>query len=231
VRNFLLFIDTEGSGLPKDWSLPYSAKDNWPFSVQVSWVIYDKNGGEVKEENYFIRNSDFEITLSALKIHRITPEFLQANGKSREEVLRNLSNDLEKYQPLVVGHFLELDSHMVGADFYRLGQKSLMVDLPGFCTMLATTHLVRNPSIKYMRLDELYTILFNKHLDNQHDALVDARATAECFFELLKRGDIDEEKIESQSNQTKTKALQTKEGCSLVVLIIVLSIISIAFSV
>ncbi len=55
MSDYLLFIDTETSGLPKKWGLPYSAKNNWPFSVQIAWVIYTKEGQKVKQENHFIK--------------------------------------------------------------------------------------------------------------------------------------------------------------------------------
>jgi DNA polymerase-3 subunit epsilon len=198
LRDFLLFLDTEASGLPKKWNQPYSNSDNWPFSVQISWIIFTKERRLVKTENHYIGDRDFEIKDSAIKIHGINREYLDQHGESRNAVMQKLADDLNYYQPLVSGHFMEFDYHVVSADFYRAGIENPLKGLPTFCTMLASSYYVRDPSVKYLRLGELYTTLFDAKLENQHNALVDAQATADCFFELLNRGEITNETIERQ---------------------------------
>lgn len=198
MRDYLLFVDTETSGLPKDWKKPYSKKGNWPHIVQVAWVIYTKDGNEVKAENHFINNDDFRITAASQKIHGITPELLLKNGKSRKTVMKFLSEDLQKYQPLVVGYFMQLDFHMLGVGFYRSGMENPLKELPTFCAMKASASYSHFPYRKYLGLKELYTKLFQTPLLHQHDAMVDARATARCFFELVKKGVIDDETIAQQ---------------------------------
>jgi DNA polymerase-3 subunit epsilon len=191
LTDFLLFIDTEASGLPKKWDQPYTMEGNWPFAVQVSWLLYSKDGIKIKEQNYYISNNDFEICPTALDIHGLTPAFLQKNGIPRKELLNILSKDLEAYQPMIVGHFLELDYHVIGAEYHRIGiEKHPMGNLPGFCIMSASMHMQQNPNSKYLRLGQLFELLFKKPLLNQHNAMVDATATADCFFELVKRNEI-----------------------------------------
>lgn len=225
----MLFIDTEASGLPKKWNAPYSKDESWPHAVQVSWLLFDKNRQVIKEQNHYIQDTDFTIEPSAVKVHGITHQFLQANGQSRESVMQLLATDLQQYQPLVVGHFLELDLHVTGADFYRSGISNPFDSLPGFCTMIGTTHLVRNPQTKYLRLGDLYEILFHHPLEHQHNALVDARATADCFFELVKRGDINDSSIvQQQASIDQAKANVKKAGIAMVVLFIFLVTLLIA---
>ena len=191
MTDFLLFIDTEASGLPKKWDLPYTVEGNWPFAVQVSWFVYNKDGVKVKEQNYFVSNKDFKISETALGIHGLTPIFLKKNGIPRMELLHILSKDLEEYQPMIVGHFLELDYHVIGAEYHRIGiEKHPMQNLPCFCIMSASMHLQQNPNSKFLHLGQLFELLFKKPLLNQHNALVDASATADCFFELVKRNEI-----------------------------------------
>ena len=191
MREYILFIDTEATGLPKNWNAPFSLAGNWPHTVQVSWLIYTPEGQQIKTENHYIYEADFQISPSAFKIHGITHEFLHQQGETRKKVLTLLADDLEHYQPLVVGHFMKFDALVLGADYYRMGWKSPLDFLPTFCTMEASTAYVRYPGVKYLRLGELYTVLFATTLKQQHNALVDARATADCFFELVKRQDID----------------------------------------
>ncbi|HEX8460877.1 MAG TPA: 3'-5' exonuclease, partial [Segetibacter sp.] len=149
MNDYLLFLDTEASGLPKKWNLPYSEINNWPFCVQVAWIIYSFDGTKVKEENYYILDNDFKIEASATKVHGITREFLNLNGTGRREVMTCLCNDIEKYSPLIVGHFIQFDEHMVGADFYRTGIKNPVLKENSFCTMIASKHLVQNPAVTF----------------------------------------------------------------------------------
>jgi DNA polymerase-3 subunit epsilon len=190
LKDYLLFIDTEASGLPKKWNLPYSVQDNWPHAVQVSWLIFTKAGEKIKEENHYINNNDFDISPGALNIHGLTKQFLQQAGMPRRELLQLLSNDLEKYEPTVVGHFTELDYRIIGADYFREALENPMEKLSTFCIMKATQHLQQNPDSKFFRLGNLYELLFKRPLLSQHNAMVDATATAECFFELVKRKEI-----------------------------------------
>lgn len=188
--NYFLFIDTEASGLPKNWSLPYTAADNWPHAVQVSWIIYSKDGVKIKEQNHYISNTDFEIAESAIRIHGLTRAFLQQNGIDRKQLLEILSGDLQKFQPMIVGHFMELDYRIIGADYFREAIDNPMEALPAFCIMKASKHLQQNPQSKFLRLGQLYELLFKKPLLFQHNAMADAAATADCFFELVRKNEI-----------------------------------------
>lgn len=229
VKDFLLFIDTETSGLPKNWEKPYSAKDNWPYAVQVSWLVYTTTGVLVKQEDYYISDNDFKITPSAQKIHGITQEYRTQNGFPRHQVMAFLAADLLQYQPMVVGHFLELDYHITGAEFYRTGLDNPIPALPAFCTMQATTYMVRNPQFKYLRLGQLYEELFHKTLEGQHNALTDAQATATVFFELLKKGDITDENIISQSSllqKATSAARQATWGMTVIILCLLTALIA-----
>ena len=215
MNKYILFVDTETSGLPLDWSKPYSARGNWPHIVQVAWVLYTREGQQVKAENYYIKASDYEISPASRRIHGITEEFLEQNGQARSMVMQHLHDDLLRFQPLVVGHFMQLDYHMLGLGFYRAGLDNPLEHLPTFCTMLGTAHFIRLSRHRHMRLSELYLRLFQTPLQNEHDALTDASATAQCFFELWRKGDVDEEAIRQQQLPVheagrKNKAHKTK---------------------
>lgn len=226
MTDHLLFIDTEASGLPKKWNAPYSKVNNWPFLVQVSWLVYNRNGDLLKQENHFIQDHDFKISPSAFEIHQITREYLNEHGEPRHEVMALLAKDMEKYRPLLVGHFIELDFHVVGADFFRSGIENPAKDLPKFCTMLASKNLLKHPQDKFLRLGQLYQLLFQEPLLGQHNALNDVKATAKCFFELTKRGEIDETFIDGQSDLKNKEPLLTRFiGWVVVILILLLLVI------
>ena len=48
-------------------------------------------------------------------------------------------------------------------------------------------HTRMSQPYKYPKLDELYYKLFNKHFDNQHDAMADIQATHDCYYELKRK--------------------------------------------
>jgi DNA polymerase-3 subunit epsilon len=214
VRDHLLFIDTETSGLPANWQLPYGERDNWPYAVQVAWVIYSNTGQLLKKESHYISEQDFDISPGAFRVHGLTHDFLLRHGESRYAVMRLLAADLNQFAPLVVGHFMQLDYHVLGAEFYRTGIANPLEKLPVFCTMLATAPYVSSPQSKYLRLNRLYYVLFHRELSHQHEALADAQATADCFFEMRRLGDISDQHINKQQAAWKQgRSPAAKPGC------------------
>ncbi|GGK61550.1 exonuclease domain-containing protein [Rufibacter glacialis] len=208
MKDYLLFIDIEASGLPLEWEVPYAQEGNWPHTVQVAWLVYTQAGEEVKRENHYIRPDDFEVSPASIQVHSLTPEFLLAQGETRLEVMQQLQADLLHYQPMVVGHFMQFDYHVLSADFYRSGLPAPFEKLPVFCTMIASSEVTHLPRKKYLRLGELYSLLFHTSLENQHNAVVDARATAQSFFELRHRRMITPQSIDRQQERPYTTQKQ-----------------------
>lgn len=203
VADYYLVIDTEASGLPLNWSLPFSADHNWPHAVQISWLIYGSDKQLLKKADYYIRNNDFLISPSAIDIHGITPTFLIDNGVELEPVLDELAADINKYSPLFIGHFIRLDYYVLSAEFYRLGKENPFSQIPVFCTMQASEQLYWNTASRQLHLKELYRALFNSEMQNPHNSFYDAEATALCFFELLSRGEITDENLLQQNKDSQ----------------------------
>lgn len=202
MEDYILFVDTETSGLPKKWNVPYNTDGNWPFSVQIAWIIYDRYGHEIKRENYYIYEEEIELEAASVKVHGITLDFLKENGVRRKFVLRKLAYDIKKYRPLMVSHFVEFDKHILNADFYRSKMDCPLENIPSYCTMLASKSYIKNPQSNFLRLAEFYDFLFGKVLEGLHDAIRDAEATASVFFELVRRGDWNDEKIKEQQKSS-----------------------------
>ncbi len=186
MHDYFLFIDTETSGLPKNWRAPYSKENNWPHILQIAWIIFDSNYIEVKRENHYLQNNGFSIDRAAQKIHHITNEFLAINGEPVKPVMQSFCEDMKKFNPLVIGHFIELDFHMVNVELNRLGIDSIFENSTFYCTMKASADYVTNSIISHLKLDKFYTILFNEEPAEHHNALSDALNTSKIFFHLLK---------------------------------------------
>ncbi|WP_266204834.1 3'-5' exonuclease [Pontibacter kalidii] len=229
MREFILFIDTETTGIPLDWNAPYSDAKSWPYSVQIAWAVYTKEGQELKAENHYVYEPELEISEESERIHGITKQFLQDNGKARKDVLALLAEDLEQYQPLVVGHFMQLDFHMLGVGFHRANMPNPLPQLPTFCTMNASADFLLGRRQSFLRLGELYERLFQEPLQHQHDAAVDVKATAACFFKLMEQGDISPETIlqqqQVQRKPAKGSFFKAKESLLLLLALFILAVI------
>ncbi|KAA9339474.1 3'-5' exonuclease [Hymenobacter busanensis] len=188
---YLLFIDTETTGLPSRWDLPYASDAaQWPYVAQVAWQVYSPEGTLIKQENHYLHVPDGAMRPAALAVHGLTPDFLRQFGQEPSIVLRQLHQDLLTYRPRVVGYFLQLDFHVLGAGFHRAGLPNLLPELPQFCVMRVTERPVDGSHRRFRRLAELYEQLFELAMPQLHDACEDAAATARCFFELQRRGKI-----------------------------------------
>lgn len=193
MNNFqkYLFFDTETTGIPKDYKAPCTNTDNWPRLIQLGWLLTDAEGRILSEGNHIVRPDGFEIPKAASDVHGITTEFALENGKPLLDVIFAFGADLNQSQ-LVVGHNLDYDLHILGAEYVRLGYDSrIMFARPTLCTMQATIQYCNIPGRfgpKWPKLMELYTKLFGQEFDGAHDAMADIVATKECFFELIRRG-------------------------------------------
>ena len=198
MPDYLLFIDTETSGLPANWRQPYARTQAWPHILQVAWVIYSAAGQHIKTESYYLKPAKYDISPASELIHGLTLQFLEQQGQGRHAVMQRLLNDLRQYEPLVVGHFMELDFHMLGVTFHRAGLPNGLLGLPTFCTMRLTDQFMRPAGRRFLRLPELHNRLLGRPMLREHDALIDAQATADCFFELRRQGVITAETLRSQ---------------------------------
>lgn len=216
--NFL-FVDTETSGIPQSLNAPISDLGNWPYILQIAWLVYDRAGNLQKEENHYIYEEDILIQESSTRIHGITREELIAKGEDRKSVLKLFASDLRKYDPVVIGHFVEFDSKMIQVALMRAGQKNNVKKYRHFCTMRATSDYAIFHTSDYPKLEELHLKLFHEKMVRIHDAAVDVAATARCFFELKKRGEISDEALSNQQIIFKMKdKVKERTGCGLPVL-------------
>lgn len=193
MNNFqkYLFFDTETTGIPNDYKAPCTNTDNWPRLIQLGWLLTDAAGRILSEGNHIVRPDGFEIPKAASDVHGITTEFALENGEPLLDVIFAFGADLNQAD-CVVGHNLDYDLHIVGAEYVRLGYDSrIMFARPTLCTMQATIQFCNIPGRfgpKWPKLMELYTKLFGQEFDGAHDAMADIVATKDCFFELIRRG-------------------------------------------
>jgi DNA polymerase III epsilon subunit-like protein len=187
--NNYLFFDTETTGVPRNYKAPSSDTRNWPRLVQLAWILADEEGNRIHEGNLIVKPEGFVIPTDATKIHGITTQKALAEGILLKDAISMFKADLDLAN-FVVGHNVDFDKKIVGAEMVRLGMSDELGRKKSYCTMLSTTNFCKIPGpygYKYPKLQELYKKLFGKEFDNAHDAMSDIEATEQCFWELRKR--------------------------------------------
>ena len=183
-----IIFDTETTGLPQNYNAPISDTDNWPRMVQLAWQLHDAKGGLMSRGNEIVRPEGYDIPFSSTKIHGITTERAQRDGKPLHEVLGRFLEDARKAN-FNVGHNIEFDVNVVGCELFRKEMDTALTEMKQLDTMKLSTDFVAIPGrggrFKFPQLTELHTKLFGKPFEAAHDAAYDVDATAKCFFGLL----------------------------------------------
>ena len=110
--------------------------------------------------------------------------------------------DLALYKSdIIIGHNVSFDLNVIKSEIIRIKgienalfekKKHIVID-----TMKMGRNICKIPNLsfhtrlslpnKYPKLDELYYKLFNKHFNNQHDAMADVQAAYDCYYELKRK--------------------------------------------
>lgn len=187
-----LIFDTETTGLPKNWNAPITDSDNWPRCIQLAWQVHDDLGKLVEVKNYIIKPEGFDIPFNASKIHGISTERALKTGQDLRFVLDEFNEALEK-STFVVGHNVNFDINIVGAEFHRVQKESRLATLNKLDSCSETTASLcqipggRGGKFKLPKLQELHEFLFKEEFAEAHNASADVEATARCFLELIRQ--------------------------------------------
>lgn len=184
-----LFFDTETTGIPRNYKAPVTDLGNWPRLVQLAWLLTGGEGNEVAAAEYIVKPEGFVIPKDAAKIHGITTEKAQRTGVALPSVLTEVIASIQQASVLIA-HNISFDEKILGAELLRAGQPNVVAEKERKCTMQAGTNFCRIPGpygFKWPTLGELHVKLFNEPFAGAHQALVDVRACAKCYFEMRRR--------------------------------------------
>ncbi len=187
-----LIFDTETTGLPRDHRAPLTDTANWPRVVQIAWQLHAATGKLLSHNSLIVKPEGFSIPFNAEKVHGISTARALEVGKPLSEVLDIFLADAQKAQ-LIVGHNIEFDMNILGAEFYRLRNQNPLESFKTLDTKDVATDFCAIPGgkggkYKWPTLTELYNKLFGKTFAAAHDAAYDVEATAKCFFGLIEVG-------------------------------------------
>ncbi|WNL50688.1 DNA polymerase III alpha subunit [Ruegeria phage RpAliso] len=197
VNSNVLIFDTETTGLKKD-KLPCT-HEKQPMPIQIGLKLDGENRHERLAMNFMMRPEDrwhmeakaSEITglnnglADEYGIHFITgiETFLDCVDNAGILVAHNAAFDIT-----VMRRAVYVYSQMMGIPYEDPFEDKTLI-----CTMLASLNLVkakpkRNGQWKWPRLEECIRFFFNEELDGAHDALIDVRACARVYYELIDEG-------------------------------------------
>ena len=206
----IIVFDTETTGLPDraGFDKNYPAWDTRRYNnsriIQLGYAVYTLSGFMMSENMFYIKPAGWLISKESEKIHGITQEVCEKKGIPIRDALRLFEKDLEDCV-LLVGHNSAFDKHILASECWRCCFDSFAVkveNMPCVCTMRAAKPICKLPlsaaqqkyaqpsEYKFPRLSELHKYLFGSEPVIQHDALEDVKATARCYFELKKLGEV-----------------------------------------
>ncbi len=161
--------------------------------------MHDVTGKLIEVKNYTVRPDGFTIPYTAEKIHGISTEKALKEGLDLKDVLDEFYIDVER-ATFLVGHNIDFDINIVGAEYYRLGIENGFMQKPRLDTKEESTDYCALPGgkggkFKWPNLSELHWKLFNEGFGEAHNASADVVATARCFLELIRLGIYAPEKL------------------------------------
>jgi DNA polymerase-3 subunit epsilon len=191
-KPYYVFFDTETTGLPKKWKAPVTDLDNWPRLIQLAYIVYSEKGEKLEEGNHIIKPEGFIIPEGASNVHGITTDKAVEEGKDLTQILQQFYSIVSNCN-VIVAHNIAFDEKVIGSEFLRNSFNNILNEKQKICTMISTVNFcsILGPyGFKWPGLAELYIKLFGKNFDNAHDAFADIEATANCFWELKRIGEI-----------------------------------------
>jgi DNA polymerase III epsilon subunit-like protein len=173
---FLVF-DTETTGVPVK-NAKYTNLEGFSQSrvLSVAVVVFT----EEEADNYYSLVKCPGVQVAATEIHGITQEQVDNEGVPIREVYDSIKTLFEQGFP-VVGHNVKFDVAVLRSEFFRAGfDTDFMDDVNWICTHEMTKKIL----FTTMKLEKLYSYLFDETFDGAHNALNDCRATGRIYSHL-----------------------------------------------
>lgn len=189
MSKHILFIDTETTGLPSRWNVPYN---EWPRMVSIAGQLYINGVYEVGFE-YIIKPNGYEIPKEASDIHGITQAIALEKGEDISFLMPWIQGYIYRADRIVF-HNASFDTGIISGEQIRLGyppEKLIHNNPKIFCTKEESTNILKIPNsrggYKWPSLAELCAFcgVENK---GAHNAMNDVEATKNCYFYMVNQG-------------------------------------------
>lgn len=189
IKQSTLVFDTETTDKP--------TKAGAPDPVQLAAILYDEDRVEVAALSGLIITEGWKVADGAFGVHGISAERADKYGLWLEDICYIFAR-MVQVADVIVAHNTPFDASVMRKALDRHMDATKVLDGKTWrCTMRASTPIVGIPktaaiaskAFKWPKLHEAYKFFFNEELEGAHDALIDTRACARIYFELLSMGD------------------------------------------
>lgn len=209
----LLVFDTETTGLPPHKGIDPEYLEQWPYIVQISYVIYDFETNAIELKDHIIKIPyNIDIPQESTNIHGITKKMTNMNGVNIYKVFTELFYHIKRADK-IIGHNIDFDINMINVELLRriyntkhiVSNKELeeIVLLKQYlyelqknenkiCTMKTNVELCNiiainkygKTYVKYPTLTQLHNKLFMGNINMLHDSSVDSLVTLRCYVKI-----------------------------------------------
>lgn len=188
-----LFLDTETTGLPKKRNADLMDFDNWPYVVEIAWLLTDEFGLQVSGDKYIVKQN-VKIPQEAIRVHHITNEDMNSKGVSPKVVYREFIEAVVNCD-YIIAHNIDFDLPILQCELYRNGFNVSLYEKKHFCTMKAGKDFCysfdANGRPKNPKLVELFSSLYfnvsSLPIKGTHSALSDTLMTYRCFMKMMEQ--------------------------------------------
>lgn len=202
----ILVIDVETTGLPKKRGAPAIDIDNWPYPVQIAWILFKcshagRPGRVLSRGSHLIHPDGWIVPRESSAIHGISHEQAVSKGLPLQVVMNTVHTMASKANAICC-HNTAFDIPVLISSAIRAGispTDQIIPTKPTICTMEIGKQIcgiIREYTGKYgtfrklkpPRLAELYQHIFGKEFVGRlHDASEDCRATVEILDVIMKK--------------------------------------------
>lgn len=195
MNNLIMILDTETTGLPKNRSSSIYNTNEWPYVLQLSFIIFNKNSLQIDFSYNKIIKVDDEIIIpqESTNIHGINRQ-MSNSGINILDALTTLNKYINEVSS-IIGHNVSFDKKVLLVEFIRHNIKSMFPHKPMICTMInyrkqcnitktRNTEKKTSTFIKFPTLTELYFYTFASIPTNLHNSYNDILITLRCYIYL-----------------------------------------------
>lgn len=176
-NKYIVSIDTETTGLDK-------FNDRIIQLAMVKYRISEREITELSSKSWYIKpTGEYEISESSQSIHGITQDVIDTEGVSLESIISEIEEML-KEADILTYNGISFDIIMLQRELDRIRSK---LDLYSGRSFIDAFIIER--TINSHKLSDVYKRYSGEELSNAHDALIDAKATADVYVhQVMKYG-------------------------------------------
>lgn len=181
----ILFIKIESNGLPKNNALDVSKENlnNWPNLISIYYKIgrinTETNKVDIKLQSYHIVKPTFQVKKQAQKVHEISEEDMNSNGKDIKDILNKMNKDMiDNDIKIIIGHNVLFDLNITKAEIVR---NDLEIDLDKYDLVDTMTY---KHEYKRINLEKLYLNLYERKFKKSHKRKSLINIIIKCFEHL-----------------------------------------------